>query len=189
MSKPKFDTKSVCMIGLMSALVFVGTTFRIDIPIGDGSAMLHFGNIFGILGGLLFGGIPGGLAAGIGSAIFDLTGKYAADAWITFINKFVMGYVAGALWQLLSKKGSLSTTIKTIIAAASGSAAYIFMYMLKTFVEQKFIMLLPLEGVFVVMAAKFGISLTNGITAVITSVLLASALRPALVKAHILKAT
>lgn len=188
MSKAKFDTKTVCMVGLMSALVFVGTNFRIDIPVGDGSAMLHFGNVFGILGGLLFGGIPGGLAAGIGSAIFDLTGKYAADAWITFINKFIMGYAAGAIWQLISKKGSQNNVVKTTVAAACGSAAYIVMYMLKTFVEQKFIMLLPMEGVLVIMAAKLGISVTNGVVAVIASVLLASALRPALIKAHVLKA-
>lgn len=186
MSKAKIDTKMLCMIGLMAALVFVGTNFRVRIPVGAGSTMLHFGNVFGILGGLLFGGIPGGLAAGLGSAIFDLTSEYASEAWITFINKFVMGYVAGAVWQLIRNKSVPNTTIKTIIAGVSGSMAYIVMYMLKTFVEQRYIMMLPLQGVLVIMATKLGVSVTNGITAVIASVLLAAALRPALVKAHIL---
>ena len=43
--------------------------------------------------------VYGGLSAGIGSALYDLMDpSYASEAWITFINKFMMGLVAGLVY-------------------------------------------------------------------------------------------
>ena len=70
-SNNKTNAQRLGVIGLMAAMVFVATNFRIDIPTPLGKTMIHFGNVMCILGGLLFGGPIGGLAAGIGSAFFD----------------------------------------------------------------------------------------------------------------------
>ena len=57
MQTKKFDARTICMVGIMAALVFVGTNLRIKIPAGTDGVMLHLGNVFCLLGGLLFGGI------------------------------------------------------------------------------------------------------------------------------------
>lgn len=182
MQKQKFTAKQISFIGLMGALVFAGTFIRIDLPIAEGT-MLHFGNIFCLLGGLLFGGIPGGLAAGFGSAIFDLTGKYAAEAWITFINKFLMALVCG----LLSHQGGKALTKgKMIGAAVAGSVTYIVLYAIKTTVTQHFVMGLAWPAVWPIVGMKTLVSTVNGAIAVVASVLLCMALLPALQRAGIL---
>ena len=68
----KFTVQKLAVVGLMAAMVYVATNFRIDIPTPMGKTMLHLGNVMCILSDLLFGGPVGGLAAGIGSAFFDL---------------------------------------------------------------------------------------------------------------------
>lgn len=177
--KSKFTVKQIVAIGLMAALVFVGTNLRIKIPIGLDGTMLHLGNVFCLLSGLLFGGLPGGLAAGIGSALFDLTSEYASEAWITFINKFFMGLVAG----LLAYKGFGKGIAKPIVAAAGGSLTYVLLYAAKTLITQRFVAGLPWEGVWPIVAGKTGISLVNGIIAVAVAVPLSIALKKALHRA------
>ncbi len=181
----KYDIRKITMIGLMAALVFVGTFLRITIPLGFTSTMLHFGNVFGILAGLLFGPIGGGLAAGIGSAIFDLSGEYAAEAPITFVNKFAMGFVAGFVMNRFSAITPKVSALLTTIAAAFGSVTYIGLYMLKNYVEMAFILSMPTETILPVLIPKLIVSLTNGLTAVIASSILCSILKPALIRAKI----
>ncbi len=183
----KFDVRIVSMIGLMAALVFVGTFLRITIPLGFTSTMLHFGNVFGILAGLLLGPIPGGLAAGIGSMIFDLSSEYAAEAPITFINKFAMGFVAGFAAKKLLGSASKANVMLTAIAAASGSLTYVVLYIVKNYVEMAFILGTPTEAILPVLIPKLIVSLTNGLTAVIASTMLSTALKPALNRAKVLR--
>lgn len=71
-TKQKITAYDIAAIGLMAAVVFVATNFKIYIPTAIGKTMIHFGNIFCLLSGLLLGGVRGGLAAGIGSAFFDV---------------------------------------------------------------------------------------------------------------------
>ncbi len=181
----KIDAKTITMIGLMAALVFVGTNLRITIPLGVTSTMLHFGNVFCLLGGLLFGGIPGGLAAGIGSAVFDLSSEYAAEAPITFINKFAMGFVAGMVARAPAVNFA-KKQITVVVAAICGSASYIALYMLKNYIEMAFILNMPSEAIPAVLLPKLAVSATNGMTAVVASVILCYLLKPALHKAKIL---
>lgn len=183
--KNKFDARMICMVGLMAALVFVGTNIRIKIPVGMDGTMLHLGNVFCLLGGLLFGGIPGGLAAGLGSGIFDLLSEYAREAPITFINKFAMGFVAGMV-----ANGAMKVRVygkaKAIIAAVSGSLTYCVLYIVKTILTQRFVNGLPWEGVLPIVYVKSVVTLTNGLIAVVVSVLLLWVLRPALQRARLL---
>lgn len=185
MKKKKFTVKTLCMIGIMAALVFVGTNLRIKIPAGPDGTMLHLGNVFCLLGGLLFGGLPGGLAAGIGSGLFDLMSEYASEAWITFINKFAMGLVAGLVAHL-GRKAAAGEKLKTVVGAVCGSLTYCILYVCKTIIWQHWVYGTPWAGVWPVVGVKTVVTLTNGMIAVVVSVLLALALRPALRKANIL---
>lgn len=169
----------------MAALVFVGTNIRIKIPAGLDGTMLHLGNVFCLLGGLLFGGVPGGLAAGIGSGLFDLLSEYAREAPFTFINKFAMGFVAGITAGGLMRAGAAGK-LRSIVAAASGAVTYCILYIAKTIFTQRFINGLPWEGVWPVVCVKAAVTLTNGVIAVVASVLLYWALRPALSRAGLI---
>ena len=106
MKKQKFDSKTIAAIGVMAALVFITTKFmRIPIPVGAGKTQIHVGNSMCILAGLLFGPVPGGLAAGIGTALVDLMDpRWAPEFWVSFINKFVMGFTVGAIARMNSYK-------------------------------------------------------------------------------------
>ncbi|MDD3428759.1 MAG: ECF transporter S component [Oscillospiraceae bacterium] len=178
----KFSVYDLCVIGLMAALVFVATNFRIKIPVGGDSTMLHLGNVMCLLSGLLFGGLPGGLAAGFGSAIFDLTSEFASEAWITFINKFAMGFVAGAVAHC-SKKLLPGQKANTILGAVLGSVTYVILYVTKTIFTQRFLYGAEWPVVFTVAGTKGLVSFVNGLIAVVASLLLVFALRPALQKA------
>lgn len=181
--RKRFNTRTVAMVGLMAALVFVGTFLRIKIPVGTDDTMLHFGNVFCLLSGLLFGGVPGGLAAGIGSALFDLCSEYASEAWITFINKFVMGLVAGLIAHWGAKQAGKA---RMIVAAVCGSLSYCVLYIAKTIITQRLIYAMPWAGVWPIVAVKGAVTLTNGLIAVAASLILYYVLKPALQRAHIL---
>lgn len=186
----KTTTRLLAWIGLMSALVFVGSFLRIRIPVGPSATGLHLGNVFCILSGLLLGGIPGGLASGIGSAIFDLSSEYASEFFITFCTKFAMGWVAGylfhrALPKIRGLKGK-NPLYSASIAAILGSLTYTALYTLKSIITCRFVEGLPWAGVWPVVSVKFTVSLANGIIAVIASLILYFALAPALKKAHLI---
>ncbi|MEG0896704.1 MAG: ECF transporter S component [Ruthenibacterium sp.] len=189
MNKQKFSTRQIVQIALMAALVFVGTNLRIKIPVGGDGTMLHLGNVFCLLAGMLFGAVPGGLAAGLGSAIFDLTSEYASEAWITFINKFLMGFVAGlvAHWHVRHAPSKTETHLRTIVAGVAGSVTYCVLYILKTIVTQHYINGLVWQAVWPIVAVKGMVTFTNGMIAVAVSLLLVFALRPALRRAHLLE--
>lgn len=182
----KITTRQITQISLMAALVYVGTMLGIRIPIGGSETMLHFGNVFCLLAGLLFGGIPGGLAAGIGSGIFDLLGGFAAESWITFINKFLMAFVAGSI-VVYGKNRIKNNLFRTTIAAICGSLTYTILYTIKNIIESRFVQGLPWSGVWAVISVKLPVSLTNGVVAVIVSLVIYFAIKPALTKANLIK--
>ena len=192
MKRKRFDTKTICMIAIMAALVFVGTNLRIKIPIGADGTMLHLGNVFCLLGGLLFGGIPGGIAAGFGSALFDLFSEYAAEAWITLILKFIMGFAAGAVTSIGARQEALlaetggKRSLFPVLGAVCGSVAYSVLYVVKTIIMQRYVYLSPWEGVWAVVAVKAAVTFTNGLVAIVASVMLYYALKPALKRARII---
>lgn len=180
----KYSIYKMAVIGLMAAMVFVATNFRIEIPTPLGKTMLHFGNVMCILSGLLFGGPIGGLAAGFGSAIFDLFDPaFAPEFWITFIMKFTMGFIAGKISHWNSFNGENKKI--NIVAAISGAAVYVLLYISKTIILQYFILNSNWEAVIAVAGTKFLVSSANAIVAVIASVALSMALRPALKSAGV----
>ncbi len=149
-NKTKFSTLKLTIIGLMAAMVFVATNFRIEIPTPLGPTMLHLGNVMCVLSGLLFGPITGGLSAGFGSAMFDLFNPtYAPEAWIV------------------------------------GAFTYVILYTCKTFIMNYFIIGDQFEAIMAVTITKATVSATNAIVAIIASIALVLAIRPALKAAGI----
>lgn len=180
----KLSIYQLSVIGLMSAMVFVATNFRIEIPTPLGKTMLHLGNVMCLLSGLLFGGTIGGLAAGFGSAIFDLFDPaFAPEFWITFIMKFAMGYLAGRISHIKGYEGNNKKL--NIIAAIIGSATYVILYISKTIILQFFVLESNWEAVAAVASTKFIVSSVNGIIAVIASLALLISIKPALKAAGI----
>lgn len=179
----KTDIQKITTIGLMAALVYVGTFLRIKIPAGPDGTMLHFGNVFCLLAGILFGPITGGLSAGFGSAIFDLTSEYASSAWITFINKFAMGFVAGLVSKHLPK--NLNHTLANAISAMCGSLTYCLLYITKTYIWSRWVYAYPLDTIPAIIGVKSVVTLINGIIAVVCSVIFAKALKAPLQKMNI----
>jgi len=184
--KSKFSIYQLTVIGLMSAMVFVATNFRIEIPTPLGKTMLHLGNVMCLLSGLFFGGVPGGLAAGFGSAIYDLFDPaYAPEFWITFIMKFAMGYIAGKISHIKEFNGENKKI--NLIAAIVAAITYVLLYILKTIFFQLVILESTWQAVSAVAITKFLVSSTNAIIAVIASLALSISLRPALKSAGVFK--
>lgn len=184
--KRKFSTLKLAIIGLMAAMVFIATNFRIDIPTPLGKTMLHFGNVMCILSGLLFGPLIGGLSSGFGSAMFDLFDPtFAPEAWITFILKFVMSYIAGYIAHSNGRNGE--NKMFNTIAAIVGAISYVILYITKTFIMNYFIIGDKLEAVIAVTITKATVSSVNAIIAFIASLALALAIRPALKAAGIFR--
>nr|WP_312578625.1 ECF transporter S component [Sedimentibacter sp.] len=182
--KSKFSIYQLSVIGLMSAMVFVATNFRIEIPTPLGKTMLHFGNVMCILSGLFFGGIAGGLSAGFGSAIYDLFDPaFAPEFWITFIMKFAMGFIAGKISYMKNFNGE--NTKVNLVAAIVAAITYVLLYTFKTIFLQLVILESTWQAVSAVAITKFLVSSTNAIIAVIASLALSISLRPALKAAGI----
>ena len=184
MNKKKFTVRDMAMIGVMAAIVFVGNQIQLPkIPTPLGPTRIHIGNVMCILAGLLFGAVPGGLAAGIGGAIYDLMDPfYAKEFWITFILKFVMGWVAG----FLANRG-VKTKARVIAAAVIGSISYVIVYLAKTFIAQYLIMGNPWQTVAGVLVTKGTASTINALLAMVISVILFYMIEPSLAKAGLIK--
>lgn len=186
MESKKITTKKIALIGVLSAMVFAATYLHIDIPTALGKTMIHLGNVVCLLGGLLFGPLIGGLSAGFGSALYDLIDPaYAPEAWITFINKFMMGMVAGLICRVGRGKGLKKENLFTLIGGICGSVTYVVLYVSKTIIVQYFINSGVWQTVLAVAIQKGLVSLVNGLIAVCVSVVLAISLRPALKRANI----
>lgn len=101
MKNRRMSAVSLAVLGMMTALVFVSNYLRIILPIAiGGKTSFTLANIMCCLSGLLLGP-AGGLASGLGSALYDLTNPlFAAECWITFLTKGIMGLAAG--WVLRS---------------------------------------------------------------------------------------
>lgn len=163
--------KRTVLVGLMAAMVFVGTYIRITIPTPLGPTMLHLGNVMCILSGLILGPVSGGLAAGIGSAIFDLLDpNFAAEFWITFIMKGFYGLVVG----LISHSGGADGLVRkrNIAAAIIGALGYTAIYTLKNYIMMHLVLGNPMTAVKPVLITKATVSLGNAVVAVLLALFL-----------------
>ena len=128
----------VAFVGMMSALVFVANYFSIPML----SSRIHIANAICLLAGLLFGGVKGALAAGIGSALYDVVGQYGlGEALITFTNKGAMALACGLIaGEAKDRSGRRATDI---VGAVVGAVLYISLYVLKSYIQMRYVAPLP----------------------------------------------
>lgn len=175
MNEKRISIYRIASIGVLSAMVFAANFF--SIPIGDISR-IHFGNVFCVLSGLLLGPVSGGLCAGFGGFFYDLFNPlYAAEAPITFLLKFILGFVAGAVAH--PKSGVTASPLRNGIAAVCGSLSYVAAYLLKNFIYEFYLLRNPVETVVTKLSIKAVSSITNGLIAVVVAL----ALLPVFLKA------
>ncbi len=180
MEKKKLNAYKIAFIGVMAAIVCVVTFFRFPLL----NSKVHFANAMCLLSGMLFGGVGGGLAAGLGSALYDaLFGGYGViDCIVTFVSKFAMAFVCAAIVCRPGKESKL----RTVIGSVAGALSYVALYMLKTFIYQKFFYGYPGETVWATMLSKLPASLINAVFAMIAAPVLFAALKPVLKKTGLL---
>ena len=132
--KTFFTVRNLALIGVLAAIVFVLTKFiSIPIPSPLGKTALSVGNAMCVLSALLFGPAVGGLAAGIGNALVDLTDPaWAPEFWITFINKFLMAFIAGVI---MHKVHVGSERVRVWVASLCGALTYCVLYVAKNILE------------------------------------------------------
>ena len=172
MYRKKFTVYDVVFIGTMAAAVFVVTLFRVPV----GSSKLHFANAFCLLAGLLFGPVSGGLSAGIGSGLYDLIlgGYDIPQTLITFVSKFLMAFVCGLIFSVFREKEKCRQRLWLfiILSCIAGALTYVALYMVKSFVYQRFVYGFPMDAVMITLTAKLIPSLINALAAVVVTPIL-----------------
>lgn len=117
--------------------------------------------------------------------IYDmLDPRYLPTCWVTFIMKFLMGWVAGKL----AEKNVNEANPRYALSAACGSLTYVILYVLKTYIQNRLILGYEAQTVYATMLTKGVTSLANGIIAVVFAVILNAAIRPTLKNAGIITA-
>ena len=177
MKKREFSVFNITFIAMMAAMIYVVTLFRFPLL----GSKVHFANAFCLLSGILLGPLQGGLAAGIGSAFYDATTGYdLVNVLITFVSKFAMAWVCGVILESNVHSGGKGRIDRTALACLCGALTYVALYMLKTFIYQKFVYGYPMDAVWATMVAKLVPSLINAAVAVIAAPLFYHAVLPAL---------
>lgn len=176
----KMTVREIARIGIMAAAVYVASAFlQIPIPTAIDNTRLHMGNVMCLLSGMLLGPVWGGLAAGIGSMFFDLTNPaYIASAPFTFLFKFVMAWICGKI----TFEQSQHLKKRYISGGICGAFSYMVLYLSKSFIEQRFVLELPLSAVMLTTAQKAVVSGVNAVVACLVAVPLGLTLRPVMVK-------
>ncbi|MDQ5983577.1 MAG: hypothetical protein RUMPE_00601 [Eubacteriales bacterium SKADARSKE-1] len=172
-------TNKMVITALMAALVMTSTFIKIQIPLGSSHTMIHLGNAFCILSGLLLGPVYGGLAAGIGSLLFDLLNPmFIMSAPTTLIFKFIMVFICGTISR--QNKYKINTVWLYRIASTVGLFVYTTLYIIKTFIVNKFLIGMTLEATTLFIGKSLIVFFLNSLMAVIIAVPLSITLKRAL---------
>ena len=176
MKNKAFSVINITFIAMMAAMVYVVTLFRFPLL----GSKVHFANAVCLLSGILLGPLQGGLAAGIGSALYDWTlgGYDVINVLITLVSKFAMAWVCGAIMDI--RQAGEHRIDRTALACVCGALSYVALYMLKTFVYNRFVYGYPIEAVGATMISKLIPSLINAGVAVVATPLFYHAVLPAL---------
>ncbi|MBO4916173.1 MAG: ECF transporter S component [Oscillospiraceae bacterium] len=170
----KLTTRKMIYAALMTALVYVATLIAFPLL----GSKVRLANPVSLLGSLLLGPVMGGMASGLGSLIYDIQTGYGFEGIITFVSKFAMAWVCGKIAFANGKNAEDHK--RNIVACTAGAWTYVALYMLKTFVMQRFVASVPMEGVLAAMAGKLPASSINAVAAMVIAPILYIAIRPAL---------
>ena len=188
--KRTFTTKELALTGVMAALSLVAYLF-FRVPFYGGSSF-HLGNTFTALTALLLDGVSGGLAGAIGLALADVVAGDPGYAITTFILKFIIGLVCGAVSHKVIHLRTFPTGNKFKYVAAVTASAFsgllvnVFTDPFIGYFRNLYIFGQPAEFVSVVTKIASGVTLVNSLLSTVCAVVLYIALRPALEKAHLL---
>jgi uncharacterized membrane protein len=97
--------------------------------------------------------------------------------------KFAMGFVAGKISHMGNYNGENKKI--NIVAAVVGASLYVVLYISKTIILQYVVLQSTWEAVAAVAVMKFMVSSANAVIAVIASIALSVAVRPALKSAGV----
>lgn len=192
LTKTKFTVRKISVIGIMAALSFVAYEFfRIPNVLGTGSSF-HLGNTFTALTALLLDGVSGGLAGAIGLALADIVAGDPGYAVTTFILKFIIGLVCGAVAHRAfrlkqiepARTGRYLTAV--IVSAFSGLLVNVFTDPFIGYFRNRYIFGQEADLAGVVAKVASGVTLVNSLLSTVCAVVLYLALRPALEKARLL---
>ena len=184
MKEKKFTTYQIVFVAVMTAIVCVVTFFRFPFL----GSQIHFANAMCLLSGMLFGPMLGGLAAGFGSMLYDaLFGGYdLINCLVTFVSKFLMA--AFCAWICFGGKAEGEVKHAKLVAGSIiGALSYVALYMLRTYVFQRFVSGYPLDAVVVTMGSRLPASLINAVFAMIAAPILYAAIAPSLKKRGLLE--
>lgn len=177
----RFTVFNITFMAMMAAMVYVVTLFRFPLL----GSKVHFANAVCLLSGILLGPLQGGLAAGVGSALYDAVAGYdIVNVAITLVSKFAMAWVCGMVIHSAKKPHRLD---HTALACVLGALTYVALYMLKTFIYNKFVYGYPLDAVGATMVSKLIPSLINAAVAVVAAPLFYHAVLPALKSSGLIK--
>lgn len=192
LTKTKFTVRKISIIGIMAALSFVAYEFfRIPNVLGTGSSF-HLGNTFTALTALLLDGVSGGLAGAIGLALADIMAGDPGYAITTFILKFIIGLVCGAVAHKAFRLKQLDTAQKgkyltaVILSTFSGLLVNVFTDPFIGYFRNRYIFGQEADLASVVAKISSGVTLVNSLLSTVCAVILYLALRPALDKANLL---
>ena len=183
MKKPKISVTTITFAAMMAAMVYVVTLFRFPLL----GSKVHFANAVCLLSGLLLGPVTGGVAAGLGSALYDATagGYDVINVLITFVSKFAMAFVAGLLSEDMpdqgkKREGFIEAVDKSLVSCVLGALTYVALYMLKTYIYNRFVYGYELTAVWVTMYGKLIPSLINAVVAMVAAPIFYHAVAPVL---------
>ena len=184
MKEKKFTTYQIVFVAVMTAIVCVVTFFRFPFL----GSQIHFANAMCLLSGMLFGPLLGGLAAGFGSMLYDaLFGGYdLINCLVTFVSKFLMAAICAWLCFGGKTEGEVKHA-KLVAGSIIGALSYVALYMLRTYVFQRFVSGYPLDAVVVTMGSRLPASLINAVFAMIAAPILYAAIAPALKRRGLLE--
>ena len=170
----KQSLKKITLIGLFSALVFVGTMIKIDISLVFSNTMVHLGNAVCIVCGIFLGPIYGGIAAGFGSFLFDAFSPiFVTSAPFSFVFKFCLAFVSAKIYNL----NKFEFLPRILLSATLGCLVYIFLHISKVFVYNLCFFKLSLSTVFIIVIKNLFVSLINAFVSVFISFFLVKNLR------------
>lgn len=170
----KLTTRKIIYVALMTALVYVATMIAFPLL----GSKVRLANPVSLLGSLLMGPMLGGIASGLGSLIYDIQTGYGFESIITFVSKFIMAWVCG---RIAFAGGRRAENHKwNVIACTAGAWTYVALYMLKTFIFQRFVYGFPGDAVWATMLSKLPASAINAVAAMVIAPILYTAIRPAL---------
>lgn len=196
MEKKNETMIKLAQTALVAALCYVTFTFlQIKIPMPGGDATsLHLGNAVCVLGALLLGGWYGGLAGAIGMSIADIMDPvYITVAPKTFVLKLCIGLIVGLVAHRIARINESSDKKYvlrwSVIASVAGLGFNVIADPIVGYFYKQYILGQPQKLAEALAKMSAAATLFNAVVSVILVAVIYNAVRPVLIKSHLLTVT